>query len=53
MVMGSKNTSKETVGVIGAGSFGTAVANILAENDANVILYVRDPEKTKKSPRSE
>ena len=44
--MGLKNTSKEQVGVIGAGSFGTAVANILAENKANVILYVRDPEKT-------
>lgn len=48
MAMGSKNTSKEVVGVVGAGSFGTAVANILAENNADVILYVRDPEKTKK-----
>jgi len=37
--------------VIGAGSFGTAVANILAENESNVILYVRDPEKTKKIAR--
>ncbi|WP_372530155.1 NAD(P)H-dependent glycerol-3-phosphate dehydrogenase [Ekhidna sp.] len=46
--MGSKSTSKETIGVIGAGSFGTAIANILAENDARVILYIRDPEKTKK-----
>lgn len=46
--MDSKSTSKEVVGVIGAGSFGTAVANILAENDAKVILYIRDPEKTKK-----
>ncbi|WP_370089490.1 NAD(P)H-dependent glycerol-3-phosphate dehydrogenase [Ekhidna sp.] len=48
MAMGSKSTSKETIGVIGAGSFGTAIANILAENDARVILYIRDPEKTKK-----
>lgn len=46
--MGSKSTSRETIGVIGAGSFGTAIANILAENDARVILYIRDPEKTKK-----
>lgn len=46
--MGLKNISKEVVGVVGAGSFGTAVANILAENNADVILYVRDPEKTKK-----
>ena len=46
--MGLKNTSKETVGVIGAGSFGTAIANILAENEAHVILYVRDPEKAKR-----
>ncbi|WP_420318121.1 NAD(P)H-dependent glycerol-3-phosphate dehydrogenase [Ekhidna sp.] len=46
--MNSKSTSDEVVGVIGAGSFGTAVANILAENNAKVILYIRDPEKTKK-----
>ena len=41
--MASKNSSKQTVGVIGAGSFGTAVANILAEN-AQVLLYARTPE---------
>ncbi|NQZ75153.1 MAG: NAD(P)-dependent glycerol-3-phosphate dehydrogenase [Ekhidna sp.] len=46
--MGSKNTSRDVVGVIGAGSFGTAIANILAENDSDVILYVRDPKKAKK-----
>ncbi|MEP1033605.1 NAD(P)H-dependent glycerol-3-phosphate dehydrogenase [Ekhidna sp.] len=46
--MGSKSTSEEVIGVIGAGSFGTAIANILAENNAKVILYIRDPEKTKK-----
>lgn len=43
--MVSKNTSKEPVGVIGAGSFGTAVANILAENNQEVCLYARSPEK--------
>ena len=43
--MDSKTTSRELIGVVGAGSFGTAISNILAENDANVLLYVRDPEK--------
>ncbi|OEJ99496.1 NAD(P)H-dependent glycerol-3-phosphate dehydrogenase [Roseivirga misakiensis] len=35
--------SNKTVGVLGGGSFGTAVANILARN-AEVFLYVRNPE---------
>ncbi len=43
--MDSKSTSKEIIGVIGAGSFGTAVANILAENSSRVLLYVRNKEK--------
>lgn len=47
MAMVSKSTSRETVGVIGAGSFGTAIANIIAENRSDVILYVRDPAKAK------
>lgn len=38
--MTSKNTSKP-VGVIGAGSFGVAIANILAQN-TEVLLYARD-----------
>ncbi|MFN8309069.1 MAG: NAD(P)H-dependent glycerol-3-phosphate dehydrogenase [Chitinophagales bacterium] len=33
-------SDKKTVGVIGAGSFGTAIANLLAEN-SNVLLYER------------
>lgn len=37
------NELKEKVGVIGAGSFGTAVANLLAEN-SKVILLVRSQE---------
>jgi len=45
--MVSKSTSKKPIGVIGAGSFGTAVANILAENKQKVLLYARTPEKTK------
>lgn len=35
--------SDEIVGVIGAGSFGTAVANILAKN-VDVLLYARNPQ---------
>jgi len=34
-------TKKTKIGVIGAGSFGTAVANLLAENN-DVILYARN-----------
>lgn len=45
MAMDSKNSFEETIGVIGAGSFGTAIANILAENSAKVILYVRSDER--------
>ncbi|MEM6524913.1 MAG: NAD(P)H-dependent glycerol-3-phosphate dehydrogenase [Bacteroidota bacterium] len=39
--MTSTKNSKKPVGVIGAGSFGTAIANILASN-AEVFLYSRD-----------
>jgi glycerol-3-phosphate dehydrogenase (NAD(P)+) len=35
--------SKHKVGVIGAGSFGTAIANILAKN-SDVLLYARNPD---------
>lgn len=41
--MASKSQSKRTVGVVGAGSFGMAVANLLAENN-HVILYARKAE---------
>ncbi|MEM0996790.1 MAG: NAD(P)H-dependent glycerol-3-phosphate dehydrogenase [Bacteroidota bacterium] len=36
----SKNTSENPVGVVGAGSFGTVIANLLAVNQP-VILYAR------------
>ena len=39
--MDSKHLSSKPVGVIGAGSFGTAVANILARN-TKVLLYTRN-----------
>ena len=31
--------------VLGAGSFGTALANMLAENNQQVSLWVRNPQK--------
>jgi len=41
--MPSKKLFEKRVGVIGAGNFGTCIANILAEN-CQVIQYVRDKE---------
>jgi len=41
--MNSKDSSNNLVGVIGAGSFGMAVANLLAANQP-VLLYARRPE---------
>lgn len=38
----NSNGERQRVGVIGAGSFGTAIANLLAENQ-EVLLYVRNP----------
>lgn len=43
MDMNSKNSYNKPVGVIGAGSFGSAIANILARN-SDVILYARNPQ---------
>jgi glycerol-3-phosphate dehydrogenase (NAD(P)+) len=42
--MSLKNISDLPVGVIGAGNFGSAVANLLAARDRQVLLYVRDQE---------
>ena len=44
MAMSSKSTSDKIVGVVGAGSFGTAIANLLAEKNS-VLLFVRDKSK--------
>jgi glycerol-3-phosphate dehydrogenase (NAD(P)+) len=41
--MSSKNMSNKVVGVIGAGGFGTAIANLLAHN-TDVHLCVRNPQ---------
>ncbi len=40
-------SSSRPVGVIGAGSFGTAIANLLAQN-CDVLLYSRKPEKVRR-----
>ena len=45
--MASKITSDNPVGVIGLGSFGAAIANLLSRN-SQVILYGRNPEFVKK-----
>lgn len=44
--MDSKNTSSNQfpVGVIGSGSFGTVIANLLAENNEKVFIYTRKKE---------
>jgi glycerol-3-phosphate dehydrogenase (NAD(P)+) len=42
MAMNLKNSSNKPVGVIGAGSFGSAIANLLCRN-TNVILFARNP----------
>ncbi|UII21083.1 NAD(P)H-dependent glycerol-3-phosphate dehydrogenase [Fulvivirga ligni] len=45
--MTSTTNSKKPIGVIGAGSFGSAIANILAEKN-EVLLYARDSATVKK-----
>ncbi|MCK5102229.1 MAG: NAD(P)H-dependent glycerol-3-phosphate dehydrogenase [Cyclobacteriaceae bacterium] len=49
--MSSKNSYDKPVGVVGAGSFGSAIANILAKN-TDVILYARNPLAAKKISES-
>src|SRR5688572_18785095 len=44
--MTSRKLSDKPVGVIGSGNFGTAIANILAEN-CNVLIHVRDEKSFK------
>lgn len=46
--MVSRSTSNKPIGVIGAGSFGTAMANILAEKNKHILLYARTAEKAAK-----
>lgn len=37
--------TKQTIAVIGGGSFGTALVNLLAENGHNVIMWMRDSQQ--------
>lgn len=48
--MSSNSSSKERVGVIGAGSFGTVFANLLANNQ-DVVLYARRKEEAERLQR--
>ncbi|MBU3054898.1 NAD(P)H-dependent glycerol-3-phosphate dehydrogenase [Pseudomonas indica] len=38
-------TAQQPIAVLGGGSFGTAIANLLAENGQPVLLWMRDPEQ--------
>jgi len=38
-------TEQQPIAVLGGGSFGTAIANLLAENGQRVQLWMRDPEQ--------
>lgn len=38
-------TQQQPIAVLGGGSFGTAIANLLAENGHDVLLWMRDPEQ--------
>jgi len=38
-------TEQQPIAVLGGGSFGTAIANLLAENGQSVRLWMRDPEQ--------
>ena len=38
-------TEQQPIAVLGGGSFGTAIANLLAENGQHVMLWMRDPEQ--------
>jgi len=44
----STNRLNKSVAVLGGGSFGTALANIAAENGHGTWLYMRDPEQARK-----
>ena len=38
-------TQLQPIAVLGGGSFGTALANLLAENGQRVLQWMRDPEQ--------
>ncbi len=38
-------TTRQPIAVLGGGSFGSAIANLLAENGQSVRLWMRDPEQ--------
>ena len=42
---GNPMTKQLPLGVLGGGSFGTALANLMAENGLPVLQWMRDPEQ--------
>lgn len=45
-------TQLQPIAVLGGGSFGTALANLLAENGQRVLQWMRDPEQAEQMRRS-
>ena len=45
-------TELQPIAVLGGGSFGTALANLLAENGQRVLQWMRDPEQAEQMRRS-
>jgi glycerol-3-phosphate dehydrogenase (NAD(P)+) len=45
-------TQKHRVAVLGGGSFGTTLANIVAENEHDVVLWLRNPERAEEINRA-
>ncbi|PGH39581.1 MAG: glycerol 3-phosphate dehydrogenase [Candidatus Nephrothrix sp. EaCA] len=45
--MTSNNIFEKSIGVIGAGNFGTVIANLIAANNFSVLLYARDAKAVK------
>ena len=47
----AKSPSLRTIGVIGAGTFGTAIANLLSQRAEEVLIFTRRPEKAERINR--
>ena len=45
-------TQLQPIAVLGGGSFGTALANLLAENGQRVLQWMRDPEQAEQMRQS-
>lgn len=48
----STMTETHRIAVLGGGSFGTAIANMIASNNYNTVLWMRDPENARQTQES-